>query len=102
MIGIVAEIIVNGDSITADALRSLVLVEVEVIVSSSRCAFNCKLFLGDATDGVIENDTTRDIKTANKEMTSLQWQRMDIISPEHTSLEVHQQVTEVSLILKST
>jgi len=71
IIGIVADIIVNGDSITADTLRSgLFLKEVEVIVSS-RCAFNCKLFLGDTTDGVIENDTTRDIKT-NKVMANLQ------------------------------
>ena len=70
MIGIVADIIVNGDSITADTLRSgLFLVDgVEVIVSS---AFNCKLFLGDTTDGVVENEYTLDIKT-NKVMANLQ------------------------------
>ena len=44
MIGIVADIIVNGDSITADALRSglFLLLEVEVM---STCAFNCNKFL---------------------------------------------------------
>ena len=44
MIGIVADIIVNGDNITADALRiGLFLVdEVEVI---STCAFNCNKLL---------------------------------------------------------
>ena len=75
MIGIVADIIVNGDNITADTLRSgLFLVKVEVM---STCALNCKLLFGYTTEGVIENDTTRDIKT-NKVMTSSQWQRMDI------------------------
>lgn len=69
MIGIVADIIVSGDSITADALRSgLFLVE----VVSSSCACNCnKLPLGDTTEGLIENDATRDIKT-NKDMMILQ------------------------------
>ena len=78
MIGIVADIIVNGDSITADTLRSGLFLVVTVVEVISRCAFNCKLFLGYTTDGVVENDATRDIKTTNKEMTSLQWQRMGI------------------------
>ena len=69
IIGIVADIIVNGDNITADTLRSGLFVEVVEVIS---CAFNCKLLLGDTTaDGLVENDDTRDIKTNNKEMISL-------------------------------
>ena len=73
MIGIVADIIVNGDSITADTLRSgLFLVLVAVVEVISRCELCCnKLLLGYTTDGVVENDATRVIKTNNK-MTSLQ------------------------------
>ena len=72
IIGIVADIIVNGDSITADTLRSGLFLVVTVVEVISRCAFNCnKLILGvTTTDGLVENDDTRD-KT-NKEMISLQ------------------------------
>lgn len=73
MIGIVADIIVNGDNITADALRiGLFLVDwVDEVEVMSTCALNCnKLLLGDTTDGVVENKYTRDIK--NKETMSLQ------------------------------